>query len=146
MQPYKRAGPNVYGGFRQGSLPIPRKVTAVCLVASSCSTQDTGRLPSKRERNASTLVESKIKANDRAISERSSACGGPRVRILLLPAAGAVSAPVTIILFGGYCGDVILENVDPSTVRGNPVYQCCIYENNNGPSGETSTILGGLSG
>ena len=55
-------GPNVYGGFRRGSLPIPRKVTAVCLVASSCSTQHTGRLPSKRERNASTLVGSKIKA------------------------------------------------------------------------------------
>src|ERR1700720_4104932 len=42
--------------------------------------------------------------------------------------------------------DVILEDVDPSTVRGNPVYQCCFYENNNDPSGETSTILGGLSG
>ena len=31
------------------------------------------------------------------------------------------------------CGplwDVILEDVDPSTVRGNPVYQCCFFENN----------------
>jgi len=46
----------------------------------------------------------------------------------------------------GHCGHVMLEDFDPSTVRGNPVYQCCFYENNNGPSGETSTILGGLSG
>jgi len=68
------------------------------------------------------------------------------VRILLPPAAGPVSAPATPILFGGHCGDVILEDVDPSTVRGNPVYQCCFYENNNDPSGETSTILGDLSG
>jgi len=31
----------------------------------------------------------------------------------------------------GYCGYVILENFDPSTVRGNPVYQCAYCENNN---------------
>src|SRR5580693_4332078 len=42
--------------------------------------------------------------DDRAISERSSACGGPRVRILLLPAVGPVSAPVTTILFGATVG------------------------------------------
>jgi hypothetical protein len=31
----------------------------------------------------------------------------------------------------GHCGYVILEDFDPSTVRGNPVYQCRICENNN---------------
>jgi hypothetical protein len=31
----------------------------------------------------------------------------------------------------GHCGSVILKDFDPSTVRGNPVYQCRIYENNN---------------
>ena len=31
----------------------------------------------------------------------------------------------------GHCGYVILENFDPSTVQGNPVYQCAICENNN---------------
>ena len=31
----------------------------------------------------------------------------------------------------GYCGYVMLEDFDPSTVRGNPVYQCAICENNN---------------
>jgi hypothetical protein len=31
----------------------------------------------------------------------------------------------------GHCGYVILEDFDPSTVRGNPVYQCGICENNN---------------
>src|SRR6266446_5338373 len=31
----------------------------------------------------------------------------------------------------GHCGSVILEDFDPSTVRGNPVYQCGICENNN---------------
>src|ERR1700745_3957737 len=31
----------------------------------------------------------------------------------------------------GHCGHVILEDFDPSTVRGNPVYQCGICENNN---------------
>jgi hypothetical protein len=31
----------------------------------------------------------------------------------------------------GHCGYVFLENFDPSTVRGNPVYQCAICENNN---------------
>src|SRR5437867_8603224 len=31
----------------------------------------------------------------------------------------------------GHCGSVILEDFDPSTVRGNPVYQCRICENNN---------------
>jgi hypothetical protein len=31
----------------------------------------------------------------------------------------------------GHCGHVMLENFDPSTVTGNPVYQCEICENNN---------------
>ena len=31
----------------------------------------------------------------------------------------------------GHCGYVILENFDPLTVRGNPVYQCAICETNN---------------
>src|SRR6266446_4287312 len=31
----------------------------------------------------------------------------------------------------GHCGYVILEDFDPSTVSGNPVYQCRICENNN---------------
>ena len=33
--------------------------------------------------------------------------------------------------FCGHCGSVILEDFDPSTVRGNPVYQCAYCENNN---------------
>ena len=31
----------------------------------------------------------------------------------------------------GHCGSVILEDFDPFTVRGNPVYRCGICENNN---------------
>jgi len=31
----------------------------------------------------------------------------------------------------GHCGHVMLENFDPSTVRGNPVYRCGVCENNN---------------
>jgi hypothetical protein len=31
----------------------------------------------------------------------------------------------------GHCGHVMLEDFDPSTVRGNPVYQCGVCENNN---------------
>ncbi len=31
----------------------------------------------------------------------------------------------------GHCGYVILEDFDPSTVRGNPIYQCRICGNNN---------------
>ena len=31
----------------------------------------------------------------------------------------------------GHCGYVILEDFDPSMVRGNPVYQCAYCENNN---------------
>ena len=31
----------------------------------------------------------------------------------------------------GRCGSTILEDFDPSTIRGNPVYQCGICENNN---------------
>lgn len=31
----------------------------------------------------------------------------------------------------GHCGSLMLENFDPSTVRGNPVYQCGFCENNN---------------
>ena len=31
----------------------------------------------------------------------------------------------------GHCGSVILEDFDPSTVRGNPIYQCGVCENNN---------------
>src|SRR5215472_10192228 len=31
----------------------------------------------------------------------------------------------------GYCGHVTLENFDPSTVSGTPVYQCGVCENNN---------------
>jgi hypothetical protein len=31
----------------------------------------------------------------------------------------------------GHCGSVVLEDFDPSTVRGNPVYQCPFCENNN---------------
>jgi len=31
----------------------------------------------------------------------------------------------------GHCGSVMLEDFDPSTVRGNPVYQCACCENNN---------------
>ena len=31
----------------------------------------------------------------------------------------------------GYCGYVMLEDFDPSTVSGNPVYQCRVCENNN---------------
>ncbi len=36
-----------------------------------------------------------------------------------------------IALPHGHCGSVILEDFDPSTVRGNPVYQCRVCENNN---------------
>src|SRR5437879_155391 len=36
-----------------------------------------------------------------------------------------------IALSHGHCGSVILEDFDPSTVRGNPVYQCRVCENNN---------------
>src|SRR5215469_5675556 len=31
----------------------------------------------------------------------------------------------------GHCGSVVLEDFDPSTVTGNPVYQCPICQNNN---------------
>ena len=31
----------------------------------------------------------------------------------------------------GHCGHVMLEDFDPSTVRGNPVYKCAVCENNN---------------
>jgi hypothetical protein len=31
----------------------------------------------------------------------------------------------------GHCGYIMLEDFDPSTVRGNPFYQCGICENNN---------------
>jgi hypothetical protein len=31
----------------------------------------------------------------------------------------------------GHCGSLILEDYDPSTVRGNPAYQCGFCENNN---------------
>src|SRR5580692_3567625 len=31
----------------------------------------------------------------------------------------------------GHCGHVMLEGFDPSTVSGNPVYQCGVCENNN---------------
>ena len=31
----------------------------------------------------------------------------------------------------GHCGHVMLENFDPSSVSGSPVYQCGICENNN---------------
>src|SRR5207245_7820526 len=31
----------------------------------------------------------------------------------------------------GHCGSVILEDFDPSTVRGNPIYHCGVCENNN---------------
>src|ERR1700722_14626749 len=31
----------------------------------------------------------------------------------------------------GHCGHVMLEDFDPSTVSGNPVYQCGVCENNN---------------
>ena len=31
----------------------------------------------------------------------------------------------------GHCGYIMLENFDPSTISGNPVYQCGICENNN---------------
>jgi hypothetical protein len=31
----------------------------------------------------------------------------------------------------GHCGSVMLEDFDPSTIKGNPVYQCGFCENNN---------------
>jgi hypothetical protein len=31
----------------------------------------------------------------------------------------------------GHCGHIMLEDFDPSTVSGNPVYQCGVCENNN---------------
>jgi hypothetical protein len=31
----------------------------------------------------------------------------------------------------GHCGSVVLEDFDPSTVEGNPVFQCPFCENNN---------------
>lgn len=31
----------------------------------------------------------------------------------------------------GHCGSLILEDFDPATVRGNPVYRCGFCENNN---------------
>src|SRR5205085_10997208 len=33
--------------------------------------------------------------------------------------------------FCGHCGHAMLEDFDPSTIRGNPVYQCPVCENNN---------------
>ena len=54
----------------------------------------------------------------------------------------------------GHCGHVMLEDFDPSTVRGNPVYQCGICENNNdlpfaasdGPTGPLGEISQSFSG
>jgi hypothetical protein len=34
-------------------------------------------------------------------------------------------------LICGHCGHVMLEDFDPSKVRGNPVYRCGICDNNN---------------
>jgi hypothetical protein len=31
----------------------------------------------------------------------------------------------------GHCGSVMLEDYDPSTVRGNPIYRCEFCENHN---------------
>ena len=31
----------------------------------------------------------------------------------------------------GHCGSVVLEDFDPPTIIGNPVYQCRVSENNN---------------
>ena len=31
----------------------------------------------------------------------------------------------------GHCGSVILEDFDPSTINGNPVYKCGVCENHN---------------
>jgi hypothetical protein len=31
----------------------------------------------------------------------------------------------------GHCGHIMLEDFDPSTLTGNPVYQCGICKNNN---------------
>jgi len=39
----------------------------------------------------------------------------------------------------GHCGSVVLEDFDPSTVKGNPLFQCPFCENNNDlPFGTTS--------
>jgi len=51
----------------------------------------------------------------------------------------------------GHCGYVMLENFDPSTVRGNPDYQCGLCKNKNnlpffamtidsGPPGNPSSL------
>lgn len=31
----------------------------------------------------------------------------------------------------GHCGSLILSDYDPSTIKGNPIYQCGYCENNN---------------
>lgn len=31
----------------------------------------------------------------------------------------------------GHCGSLILSDYDPSSIRGNPIYQCGYCENNN---------------
>jgi hypothetical protein len=49
----------------------------------------------------------------------------------ILPADQQMSGTGRDDFICGHCGQVMLENFDPSTVAGNPVYQCGVCENNN---------------
>jgi hypothetical protein len=42
----------------------------------------------------------------------------------------------------GHCGTVMLEDFDPSTIRGNPVYQCAYCENNTYHSQQVTVATG----
>ena len=70
--------------------------------------------------------------------------GGRMATILMIPVGPITTLNRSILLtekrmsgtggddfMCGHCGYVILEDFDPSTVSGNPVYQCRICENNN---------------
>ena len=46
----------------------------------------------------------------------------------------------------GHCGHVMLEDFDPSTVRGNPVYQCGVCASNNDLHSPPMMVAIGLLG
>jgi hypothetical protein len=52
-------------------------------------------------------------------------------RSILLLTEGGISGDGGDDFICGHCGSIILEDFDPSTVKGNPVYQCGFCENNN---------------
>jgi hypothetical protein len=122
------------------SCPITRSRSLEISAASSACSSEPGQ---KRDMRQNRVDRAPFSRN-RCTQHSRKTLGEEMATIPMIPVGPATTLHRSILLtergmsgnggddfICGHCGSVMLEDFDPSTVRGNPVYQCGFCENNN---------------